>query len=1182
MDERISDEPRTKGPFQMDDQSFETSEDYPVDFDVRSQLASPDITASGRWHTTNSANTMELERHLTATSVSRDVRANSVSSQASQRYDDNDRPYSTDVTSTQSEHHSYGDGAQMTSDRGHESREPMKYKASMYDHYDSIEEPQSDNRLSITPLDPSLIDLRTSKGSEHHIGTTKQQELVDPKLTGNVDQKPEGFSMNSSTDQRRDSSERLEPAHLVPTSELERRGRSPSPRPKVSAETKARWAMLKQLAGVSHHDVEEEARSDRSDKETHTTEVGIGVREEAGVRDLSQTDDRADDVSIERYLQKLQGDPHIDSRGLQAGLSRMNSHKSSNRHQDHDLAYQDRLDDELRSGARRPRDDTRISEVEIATHRGSQDVNNMLRKGEGGAEQALKDRETALRRDGHALGARLEENGRRAQGKIQSASRDARDHLQKDKQGFEREIRKDASTVDVGIHMLSSQTARDFQRIGNGLEADLQKVAHVAATVLPHTNVRQNLQRGEHDLMEDIHKAENAFALTGLGLEARKGEHNLVEEVHKLEHEVPQIGLRQEIRKSEASLMGDIHRVGNELADTRLGQEIQKGEHNLVDEFHELEHELPHLGLGQDLRKGMHDLRQGLQEEDDHLRKDKQALAKGAEVAGRSVEHGLEHMGKLAAEGTAIAGGLGMAALDHARSGNSASGPRRNVTQPSHSVVKPNNQQILNKSHQSGTGVPHPPAAAGLHLATNHRGPNQIPKDEQNQPPRVEPLHNPPAAQTLQPSHGRGPSGSQQPHLSPIPFSAGTQSPGPAVNKGPRERMPSPSPSPGNNQRSRAPISKNLISPRPQEPPQQRSSTAMPSHTQGPSGAPQHSTQSQNPQKISQHLPQSKHTPDAQPHHPQTMSQHPQPPHPDKSPQHPQKTTSQRPLIQHPLSASQSPPNSMPQHAQAQYPRQGSQQSQPPKTVPQQLQNPHLQGGPQQRQPASAMPHQSQPLHPQKALEQRQLASAKPEQHQAPHSNGTPEQRSKFGMPPNTQPPHTQGPHLQKSQRSMTPISQSVHRQGTPEPSTLKSGREAEGGQQEAMPNSNMQHVGQAIPDITAGSRTAQIKPLSTESPNSEGKADKEEPIASIMQERRRRAAESQRRLEERQNPQNGNDKEYDAEHSLNETGNLSATEHAEGARSISGPQSMLNMFKARADAAIEASGECPSFTDRK
>ena len=87
------------------------------------------------------------------------------------------------------------------------------------------------------------------------------------------------------------------------------------------------------------------------------------------------------------------------------------------------------------------------------------------------------------------------------------------------------------------------------------------------------------------------------------------------------------------------------------------------------------------------------------------------------------------------------------------------------------------------------------------------------------------------------------------------------------------------------------------------------------------------------------------------------------------------------------------------------------------------------------------------------------------------------------------------------------------------------------------------------------------------------------------MQERRRRAEESQRRLAEREEQQNGNDcnhEDHDAESCPHQGERQSKTEHAEESRLISGPQSMLNMFKARADAAIEASGDCPSFTDRK
>ena len=87
------------------------------------------------------------------------------------------------------------------------------------------------------------------------------------------------------------------------------------------------------------------------------------------------------------------------------------------------------------------------------------------------------------------------------------------------------------------------------------------------------------------------------------------------------------------------------------------------------------------------------------------------------------------------------------------------------------------------------------------------------------------------------------------------------------------------------------------------------------------------------------------------------------------------------------------------------------------------------------------------------------------------------------------------------------------------------------------------------------------------------------------MQERKRKAAEARRRLAERQEQQSGNDckhEDHEAEYCPHQTECHSTTERAEEPRAISGPQSMLNMFKARADAAIEASGDRPSFTDRK
>ena len=80
-------------------------------------------------------------------------------------------------------------------------------------------------------------------------------------------------------------------------------------------------------------------------------------------------------------------------------------------------------------------------------------------------------------------------------------------------------------------------------------------------------------------------------------------------------------------------------------------------------------------------------------------------------------------------------------------------------------------------------------------------------------------------------------------------------------------------------------------------------------------------------------------------------------------------------------------------------------------------------------------------------------------------------------------------------------------------------------------------------------------------------------------------AADAQCLLAERQEKQGENDcrhEDHDAKSFSRQTEQRSTDEHAEKAPLISGPQSMLNMFKARADAAIEASGDSPCFTDRK
>ena len=153
MDDWTPVEPRTKEPFEMDDQSFVSSDTYQADYDAESQFESPGRTASGRWHTTNSSNAMELERHLSASSISRDVRASSVSNQ---RSDESDTLDSRNMMPMQSEGPIYDNNRNtVTSDRAHDSREQMESTALMPGHSPSLAFGENGNHSNLeSPYDP--------------------------------------------------------------------------------------------------------------------------------------------------------------------------------------------------------------------------------------------------------------------------------------------------------------------------------------------------------------------------------------------------------------------------------------------------------------------------------------------------------------------------------------------------------------------------------------------------------------------------------------------------------------------------------------------------------------------------------------------------------------------------------------------------------------------------------------------------------------------------------------------------------------------------------------------------------------------------------------------------------------------------------------------------------------------
>ena len=126
MDDLTLIELQIKEPCETDDQSFVSGDTYQADLNTGTRIESPERSASGRWHTTNSSNTVELERHLSASSVSREVGASTVSNQ---QYDESDvlDPRKS-LMSTQFEGHVYGNnGTTLSSSRFRDSREQTQF-----------------------------------------------------------------------------------------------------------------------------------------------------------------------------------------------------------------------------------------------------------------------------------------------------------------------------------------------------------------------------------------------------------------------------------------------------------------------------------------------------------------------------------------------------------------------------------------------------------------------------------------------------------------------------------------------------------------------------------------------------------------------------------------------------------------------------------------------------------------------------------------------------------------------------------------------------------------------------------------------------------------------------------------------------------------------------------------------
>lgn len=185
-------------------------------------------------------------------------------------------------------------------------------------------------------------------------------------------------------------------------------------------------------------------------------------------------------------------------------------------------------------------------------------------------------------------------------------------------------------------------------------------------------------------------------------------------------------------------------------------------------------------------------------------------------------------------------------------------------------------------------------------------------------------------------------------------------------------------------------------------------------------------------------------------------------------------------------------------------------------------------------------------------------------------------------------PPNPQGSHSRIAQRqrppNTSPPPQPQHLQVIRQPTPLEARIEREVQQPMAMSNSNAQQAKATISGATTGLQPARVQPLSGNR-NTKYNTYEGEPRVLVMREGRRVAVESQHQEAQSQDQQSADDSRYEdpaVEPSPQQIQHRSTTARAAESPVVSGPQSMLNMFKFRADAAVKASGDNLSFTDRK
>ena len=431
-------------------------------------------------------------------------------------------------------------------------------------------------------------------------------------------------------------------ANLAPATRPNNRGRSRSPRPVVSAEARVRWAMLASLAGVSKDENPSEDEEDGQQAPDDTNQSSDPFSD-PHLRPLHLLDPSGDAASIERYLHKLEKDPHVDNRLLQEGLQaskRLSNdytkgQQATTRSRGHSFVMEPQTNSQGVRQEVRNQNMERERPGETSAEHGSQDGHRVVRVepsvttslpvnaqilkeksrviGHGverGVEDAEVDIEGAVAASSrkaetlshihgeHGVGEGLDTRVHRIEGAVESIG--SKLHVPN--------IRRDVGNDSQNLSLAGRKIMRDFQQGEHDVDAGLRNTEKSIENKLPGLDIQHDIQKSEHELKDEFHKLEGV----DLARDVKEGELKLRGELHKLEGG----DLTRDVRRGEHDLDAGIRHaekaVESALPGGHILQDVQKGEHELKlsirDAEKAIEGAVKGLNLQQVFRRGEHEL----------------------------------------------------------------------------------------------------------------------------------------------------------------------------------------------------------------------------------------------------------------------------------------------------------------------------------------------------------------------------------------------------------------------------------------------------------------------------------------------------------------------------------------------------------------------------------------------